>query len=81
MGILGSLAGAVAEVTDGTSRHTLTRVVTVVGALSKKTAASAFVVTKDGELRQRKLQSAGELRHAQAEAIKFNALVQKFDAS
>jgi hypothetical protein len=53
----------------------------VVGALSKKTDAMAFVMTRDGELRQRKLEGAGPVRQAQAQAIKFNALVHKIDAA
>jgi hypothetical protein len=80
-GVLGPLAGATAEVTDGTSRHTLTRLVTVVGALSKKTDAMAFVMTRDGELHQHKLEGAGQVRQAQGQAIKFNALVQKIEAT
>ena len=75
--VLGPLAGAVAEVTDGTSRHTLTRVVSIVGAFSKKTNASAFVVTADGELVESKLEGAAQVRKAQAQAIKFNALALK----
>jgi hypothetical protein len=74
-GILGPLAGATAEVTDGTSRRALPRVLTVVGALSKKTSAAAFVVTADGVLARHKLDGAIPVRQAQAETIKFNALV------
>lgn len=74
-GILGSLAGATAEVTDGTSRRTLSRVIAVVGsALGKKTSAAAFVVTADGELARHKLDGVIPVRQAQAQSIKFNAL-------
>ncbi len=75
--VLGPLAGAAAEVADGTSRHTLHRVLTVVGALSKKTSAAAFVVTADGELARRKLDGTIPVRRAQAQTIKFNALVRR----
>jgi hypothetical protein len=76
-GILGPLAGATAEVTDGTSRHALPRVLTAVGALSNKTSAAAFVVTADGELARHKLDGAIPVRHAQAQTISFNALVRR----
>jgi hypothetical protein len=76
-GILGPLAGATAEVADGTSRRTLPRVLSVVGALSNKTSAAAFVVTADGELARHKLDGAIPVRQAQAQTIKFNALVRR----
>jgi hypothetical protein len=76
-GILGPLAGAAAEVTDGTSRHALRRVLTVVGSLSMKTSAAAFVVTADGELARHKLDGAIPVRHAQAQTVRFNALVHR----
>jgi hypothetical protein len=72
--ILGPLAGAHAEITDGTSRHTLTRVVTVAGALTKKTEAYVTVVTGNDGLQQTKVQGAAEVRRAQAWVAKFNAL-------
>jgi hypothetical protein len=74
-GILGPLAGATAEVTDGTGRRALPHVLTVVGALSKNTSAAAFVVTADGKLARHKLDGAIPVREAQAQTIKFNALV------
>ena len=76
-GILGPLAGATAEVTDGTSRHILPHVLKVVGALSKKTSAAAFVVTADGGLARHKLDGAAPVRQAQAQTIRFNALVRR----
>ncbi len=77
-GILGPLAGATAEVTDGTSRRSLSRVIAVVGsALSKKTSAAAFVVTADGELARHKLDGVIPVRQARAQTIKFTALVRR----
>ncbi len=76
-GMLGPLAGATAEVTDGTSRDAIPGVLSVVGALSKKTSAAAFVVTADGELSRHKLDGAIPVRQAQAQTIKFNALVRR----
>jgi hypothetical protein len=76
-GVLGPLAGATAEVTDGTSRDSLPRVQAIVGALSKKTSAAAFVVTADGELARHKLTGAIPVTQAQAQTIKFNALVRR----
>jgi hypothetical protein len=72
--ILGPLAGAEAGVTEGTSRHTLTRVLTVAGAFTKKYDAMAYVVTSNGATHQVKLTTAGQIRRAQADAVKFNAL-------
>jgi hypothetical protein len=71
---LGPLAGARAEVTDGTSRHTLTRVVTVVGAATKRTRAAVIITTADGGFHQQNIQGASELRRAQAWVIRFNTL-------
>lgn len=73
-GVLGPLAGATAIVTDGTSRHTLTRVVTVVGAATKKTKAAVLVTTANGRINQQNIEGAGELRRAQAWVVRFNAL-------
>ena len=75
--ILGPLAGATAEVTDGTNRRALPRVLTVVGALSNKTSAAAFIVTADGELARHKLDGAIPVRQAQAQTIRFNALARR----
>lgn len=72
--VLGPLAGSHAELTDGTSRHTLTRVVTVAGALTKKTKGHVTIVTGSGQLHQQKITGAGEVRRAQAWAARFNAL-------
>jgi hypothetical protein len=75
--VLGPLAGATAEVTDGTGRRDLPRVLHVVGALSKRTGAAAFVVTADGELARHRLDGVVPVRQAQAQIIEFNALVQR----
>lgn len=75
--LLGPLNGATAEVTDATSRRTLTRVATGVGALTKKTDASAFVIAGDGTLHEVKISGAGMLRRAHAEVIRFNALAKQ----
>ena len=75
--MLGPLAGATAEVTDGTSRRALPTVLTVVGALSRKTSAAAFVVTANGELARHKLDGAIPVGQAQAQTIRFNALVRR----
>jgi hypothetical protein len=72
--VLGPLATAQAEVTQGTSRHTLTRTVTVVGAATKKTNASVIVTTLGGGYHEEKIEGAAELRRAQAWVVKFNAM-------
>jgi len=71
---LGPLAGAQAQVTDGTSRHTLTRAVTVVGVATKRTKAAVIVTTATGGFHQQDISGATELRRAQAWAIRFNAV-------
>jgi len=71
---LGPLAGARAEATGGTSRHTLTRVVTVVGAATKRTRAAVIVTTANGGFHQKNIQGASELRRAQAWVIRFNTI-------
>jgi len=72
--VLGPLAGARAEVTDGTSRHTLPRVVTVVGAATKRTKAAVIVTTANGGFHQQNIEGAAELRRAQTWAIRFNTM-------
>jgi len=74
---LGPLAGATAEVTDGTSRRALPRALTAMGSLSKETSAAAFVVTAGGELARHKLDGAIPVRRARAQTIQFNALVRR----
>jgi hypothetical protein len=72
--VLGPLADARAEVTDGTSRHTLTRVVTVVGNATKKTKAAVIITTANGGFHQENIQGASEFRRAQAWVIRFNTM-------
>jgi hypothetical protein len=72
--LLGPLAGAEAGVTEGTSRHTLTRVLTVAAAFTKKHDAMAYVAAGNGAVHQFKLTSAGQIRRVQADVVKFNVL-------
>lgn len=72
--VLGPLAGAHAEVTGISSRHTLTRVVTVAGALTKRTKATVIVVCPSGGVHEWHLNGAAEVRRAEAWCIRFNAL-------
>ncbi|MGO9079915.1 MAG: hypothetical protein ACLQDY_12855 [Streptosporangiaceae bacterium] len=80
---IGSLIGAVAEVTDGTRVHRVgaavagTVLLGPVGALpglSRKSKATAFVVFADGTLHEHKLDGNAAVRQAQAEAVRFNTL-------
>jgi hypothetical protein len=71
---LGPVLGAEAVLTDGTSRHTLTRVVTVVGAATKKTKAAVIVTLPNGRVHQQNIEGAGEIRRAQAWVVRFNAM-------
>ncbi|MCW2904131.1 MAG: hypothetical protein JWO67_6396 [Streptosporangiaceae bacterium] len=75
--VLGPLAGSEAVVTDGTSRHTLTRVVTVAGALTKKTKASMIIAVPGGEIKESKLDGASQIRAAQSWAVRFNAMARE----
>ena len=61
--------------TDPTARHTLTRVVTVAGAMTKKTNA-AMLITVPGQapLKETKLQGAGQVHTAQSWAVRFNVI-------
>ncbi len=77
--ILGPLAGSAAQVTDGTSRHTLTRVMTVAGALTKKSTAYVVISFPDGLVHTRKLDGASAIRQGQVWAVKFNALAAAAD--
>jgi hypothetical protein len=72
--LIGPLAGSEASVTDGTSRHTLTRVVLVAPALTKRTRASLMVAFQNGEVRQVDLKGAASLRQAQSFAVRYNAM-------
>lgn len=72
--VLGPLSGAHAQVAGVSSRHTLTRVVTVAGALTRKTNATVIVAFPCGTVHQQHLNGAAEVRRAEAWCIKFNAL-------
>lgn len=80
---LGSIAGAHAELTDGTRPHRVgAALITAplsLGAglligLTRGTRASAFVVFADGTLHERKLSGKSQVAAAQRDVIKFNAL-------
>lgn len=80
---LGVLAGAHAELTDGTRPHRVgAALVTAplsLGAglligLTRKSKASAFVVFADGTAHERKLDGKSAISAAQRDAVKFNAL-------
>lgn len=72
--VIGPLAGARAEITDPTSRHTMTRIVTVAGAMTKKTKAVVVVTCASGAYRQSVVDGAAAVRRAQAWVIRFNAI-------
>ena len=84
---LGHLARAHAEISDPTRHHrvagaTAATIVTapvlgplaMLGALSKKSKAIAFVVFENGRVHQRNLDGNTQIRMAQSEVVKFNAL-------
>ncbi|MGD0701999.1 MAG: hypothetical protein ABSA02_19205 [Trebonia sp.] len=84
---LGQMAGAHAEITDPTRHHraagaTAATIVTapvlgplaVLGALSKKSKAIAFVVFENGKVHQVNLDGNMQIRMAHSEVVKFNAL-------
>ena len=78
------LAGARAEVTAGAGSHRVGAAVVagtvflpfaLVG-LSKKSKASAFVIAADGTVHELQITGARQIRDAQSEAVRFNALSQ-----
>jgi hypothetical protein len=75
---LGPLAGACAEITDGTRVHNVaaaTLTLMPVIALSKRTkGARAFVIFPDGKIHEHKLTDRKMITAAKADAIRFNAL-------
>lgn len=84
---LGPLAGASAEISDPTRHRRVggsvaaTAVMAPVlgplpllGMLSKKSKAIAFVVFPDGTVHERKLDGNMAIRAAQSEVVRFNAL-------
>jgi hypothetical protein len=79
---LGDLAGAHAEITDGTRPHRVGTAI-VAGAvwlpaalvgLSRGFKASAFVVFADGTVRETKLGNKAAAGKAQGDVVRFNAL-------
>jgi hypothetical protein len=72
--VLGDLAGSLAEVADPTSRHTATRVITVVGAFTKKTNTYLTIAFSNGGIHQVKIDGAAVYRQATAWAAKYNAM-------
>jgi hypothetical protein len=80
---LGALAGAHAELTDGTRPHRVGAALVAaplsLGAglligLTRKSKASAFIVFADGTVHERKLNGKSVISSAQRDAVKFNAL-------
>lgn len=71
---LGSITGSQAIVTDGSSRHTLTRVANVAGAFTKRTGASLVVAFPGGTVHVTKLDGAARIGAAQSWASRYNAL-------
>lgn len=80
---LGSLAGAHAELTDGTRPHrvaagaalaTVSLGAGALVALTRKHKASAFVVFAEGTVHERKLTGKSMISGAQSEVVRFNAL-------
>ncbi|HEY2238862.1 MAG TPA: hypothetical protein VGI21_08730 [Streptosporangiaceae bacterium] len=81
--LLGSLAGAHAELTDGTRPHRVGAALVAaplsLGAglllgLTRKSKASAFVVFADGTVHEHKLSGKTAIGQAQGDAVKLNAL-------
>jgi hypothetical protein len=54
------LAGSEPILTEGTSRYTLTRTVTIVGAATMKTRAAVIITLANGRVHQQNIGSAGE---------------------
>jgi hypothetical protein len=72
--VLGNLVGSRAEIGDMTSRHTLTRVVTVAGAFTKKTDAYLTIVFADGNTHQQHIKGAAQVRQGSAWVARYNAM-------
>jgi hypothetical protein len=80
---IGALAGARAEITDGTRPHRIGAALAAaplsLGAglligLTRAAKASAFVVFADGSVHEHKLNGARMIQGAQRDVVKFNAL-------
>jgi hypothetical protein len=72
--VLGDLAGSRAEIGDMTSRHTLTRVVTVAGAFTKKTDAYLTIAFASRNTHQQHIKGAAQVRQASAWVGRYNAM-------
>jgi hypothetical protein len=81
---IGPVAGARAEVVQGPGTHrvgtgialgiTVLPVVGLAAALTKKSRATAFIVTANGTVHEQPLQGSKDIARAQAEAVRFNVL-------
>jgi hypothetical protein len=84
---LGPAVGAVAEVGDERRRHRVSGAVSssillgspvgMLGAVGKKTKASAFVTLADGTFHERKIEGNGEVSRAHREVAKFTAAIMR----
>ena len=75
--VLGPLAGAQAQLTDGSQAWSPGRAMFLpagLAGLATKTRATAFVVFADGTYRETPLNGNAAVRQAQAEAVKFNLM-------
>ena len=72
--VLGDLAGSRAAIGDMTSRHTLTRVVTVAGAFTKKTDAYLTIAFANGNTHQQHIKGSTQVRQASAWVARYNAM-------
>jgi hypothetical protein len=81
---LGPLAGAVAQITDPSKVHrtagsaalavTTLSPVFLLGMFSRKSKAVALIVFADGTVHQTNLSGNTEVRNAQVQVVRFNAL-------
>jgi hypothetical protein len=72
--VLGDLAGSRAGIGDMTSRHTATRVITVVAAFTKKTDAYLTIAFANGNVHQIHVKGAARFRQASGWVARYNAM-------
>ena len=72
--VLGDLAGSRAGIGDMTSRYTATRVITVVGAFTKKTDAYLTIAFANGNVHQVHVKGAAQFRQASGWVARYNAM-------
>jgi len=72
--VLGDLAGSRAGIGDMTSRHTATRVITVVAAFTKKTDAYLTIAFANGNVHQVHVKGAAQFRQASGWVARYNAM-------